>query len=233
MRLPSILAPGARRILGAGALLACGWILAGCADQDHQIVISVPEQRMVLIKDGIPLAIYPVSTSKFGLGDRPGSSETPLGTLEVARKIGGGEPPGTVFKSREPTGEIVAVDSPGRDPIVSRILWLRGLDAENQHAYDRFIYIHGTARGTQPGPPRQLRLRADALPRRHRALRRNRRWSEGVHPRSASPRGRGADARAGSRHPAAARGGSSARRWPERHCTVTVNLLLTLLPAES
>ena len=135
------------------ALFAGCWFFAGCADQDHQIVISVPEQRMVLIRDGIPLAIYPVSTSKFGVGDRPGSSETPLGTLEVARKIGDGVPMGAVFKSREPTGEVVSADAPGRDAILSRILWLRGLDAGNQHAYDRYIYIHGTAEERNVGRP--------------------------------------------------------------------------------
>ena len=83
---------------------------------------------MALLNDGKPIATYPVSTSKFGLGDSPGTKSTPLGDLEVARKIGAGAPSGAVFKSRRRTGEIVAPDSPGRDPIVSRILWLRGLE---------------------------------------------------------------------------------------------------------
>ena len=135
------------------ALFVLAWTLAGCADTSHQLVISVPEQRMVVIKDGIPLAIYPVSTSKFGLGDRPGSSETPFGALEIADKIGGGCPAGTAFKNREPTGEIVTADAPGRDTIVSRILWLRGLDPDNQNAYDRYIYIHGTAAERSVGLP--------------------------------------------------------------------------------
>ena len=130
-----------------------GW-LSGCAtDQSHQVVISVPEQRMILIKDGLPLAIYPVSTSKYGVGDRPGSSETPVGTMEIARKIGDGLPAGAAFKNREPTGEIVAANSPGRDAILSRILWLRGLDAGNQNAYGRYIYIHGTAAENAIGHP--------------------------------------------------------------------------------
>ncbi len=151
--------PPDREILNRGrgfmwaALFVAAWVLAGCADTSHQVVISVPEQRMVLIKDGMPLAIYPVSTSKFGLGDRPGSSETPLGTLEIARKVGGGYPMGTAFKNREPTGEIVRADTPGRDTIVSRILWLRGLDPGNQNAYDRYIYIHGTAAERSIGLP--------------------------------------------------------------------------------
>jgi lipoprotein-anchoring transpeptidase ErfK/SrfK len=128
-------------------------LLASCADNDHQVVISVPEQRMVVLDQGVPLAIYPVSTSKFGLGDVPGRGYTPLGELEIAGKIGAGAPPGAVLKSRQPTGEIVAVDAPGRDPIVTRILWLRGLEARNQNAYDRFIYIHGTPEERNIGRP--------------------------------------------------------------------------------
>jgi hypothetical protein len=79
-----------------------------------------------LRQDGVRVKVYPVSTSKFGLGDERGSNHTPLGTLEVARKIGHGAPAGMRFKDRRATGEIVPPDSPGRDPIVTRILWLRG-----------------------------------------------------------------------------------------------------------
>src|SRR4029077_579398 len=80
-----------------------------------------------------------------GLGDRPGSRATPLGKLEIAKKIGDGQTAGMKFKNRRPTGEIVAANAPGRDPIVSRILWLRGLEAQNRNAFGRTIYIHGTA----------------------------------------------------------------------------------------
>jgi hypothetical protein len=138
---------------GAFCFAALILLLAGCADNDHQVVISVPEQRMVVLNQGVPLAYYPVSTSKFGLGDIPGRGYTPLGELEIAGKIGDGLPPGAVLKSRERTGEIVAVDSPGRDPIVTRILWLRGLEARNQNAYGRFIYIHGTPEERNIGRP--------------------------------------------------------------------------------
>ena len=121
-------------------------LLASCAtrDREHKVVISVPEQKMMVLKLGTPIAEYPVSTSKYGLGDRPGSYATPLGRLEVARKIGDNAPSGAVFKSRRRTGEVLRPDSPGRDPIVSRILWLRGLDHHNRNAYGRGIYIHGT-----------------------------------------------------------------------------------------
>lgn len=129
-------------------------VLTGCADRSHQIVVSVPEQRMLLLKDGLPLAIYPVSTSRFGLGDTPGRNGTPLGALEVADKIGGGAPLGAVFKSRRRTGEILAPDALGRDPVVTRILWLRGLESGNSHAYDRCIYIHGTPEERYIGQPK-------------------------------------------------------------------------------
>jgi lipoprotein-anchoring transpeptidase ErfK/SrfK len=99
------------------------------------------------------MAIYPVSTSKFGLGDWPGSSCTPLGELEVAKKIGDHATPGAVFKDRRRTGEIVAPDSPGRDPIVTRILWLRGREAQNGNAFARMIYIHGTPEERNIGFP--------------------------------------------------------------------------------
>ena len=138
-----------RGLCGAGAV----FVLAACADQHHQIVISVPEQRMVVLNDGIPTAFYPVSTSRFGLSDHPGSNGTPLGALEIAEKIGGGEPLGMKFKSRVPTGEIVPVDAPGRDPVVTRILWLRGLEPVNANAYDRYIYIHGTPEERSVGQP--------------------------------------------------------------------------------
>ncbi|PYL39805.1 MAG: hypothetical protein DMF36_04420, partial [Verrucomicrobia bacterium] len=118
-------------------------LLASCAAPDtrHQIVVSTREQKLALIDRGNVLAIYPVSTSKFGLGDWRGSRFTPLGKLEIAKKIGDNAPPGAVFKDRLRTGEVVAPDSPGRDPIVTRILWLRGLEAQNANAFTRDIYI--------------------------------------------------------------------------------------------
>jgi lipoprotein-anchoring transpeptidase ErfK/SrfK len=137
-------------LLGAIAI-----IVASCAAPDtrHHIVISTREQKLALLDRGNLMTIYPVSTSKFGLGDWPGSSCTPLGDLEVAKKIGDRAPPGAVFKDRRRTGEIVAPDSPGRDPIVTRILWLRGRDPQNAHAYTRMIYIHGTPEERNIGFP--------------------------------------------------------------------------------
>jgi hypothetical protein len=102
-------------------------VLASCVAPDlrHRVVVSVPEQRMALLEDGALIATYPVSTSKFAIGDWPGSRGTPLGQLEIAQKIGGSAPSGAVFKYRRRSGEILVPDSAGPDPIVTRILWLR------------------------------------------------------------------------------------------------------------
>ena len=136
-------------------LLLVAFFIASCAAPDtrHQIVISTREQKLAVLDRGNLMAIYPVSTSKFGLGDWPGSRYTPLGQLEIAKKIGDNVPPGTVFKDRRRTGEIVLPDSPGRDPIVTRILWLRGLEPQNANAFTRDIYIHGTSEERLIGTP--------------------------------------------------------------------------------
>src|SRR5436853_7089635 len=126
---------------------------AAPADTEHHIVVSVRDQKLALIEKGNLVATYPISTSKFGLGDRPGSFGTPLGELEIADKIGDGAPAGTVFKDRRRTGEVVGVNAPGRDPIVTRIIWLRGREAQNANAFRRDIYIHGTPEERNIGRP--------------------------------------------------------------------------------
>ena len=125
----------------------------GSAVAAPQIIISVPDQRLVLIENGVLVGHFPVSTSKFGVGDQPSSFETPLGTLEVAAKVGEGAPLGAVFKSQHLTGEILPPNAPGRDPIVTRILSLRGLDAGTARAFERGIYIHGTPEESRIGHP--------------------------------------------------------------------------------
>lgn len=139
------------RILAAVLAVAA---LTGCAgDTRHRVLISTADQHMIVLRDGVRIAEYPVSTSKFGLGDQPGSNATPLGELKIRKKIGDGVPLGTVFKSRRPTGEILSVDAPGRDPIVTRILWLDGQEPQNERAFDRYIYIHGTPEERLIGTP--------------------------------------------------------------------------------
>ena len=117
------------------------------------MLVSVRDQKIAVYKEGRRVATYPISTSKFGLGDKPGSNRTPIGKMEVARKIGGGQPLGMVFKGRRPTGEVLRPNAPGRDPIVTRILWLRGKEQKTRNAYRRFIYIHGTPEERKIGRP--------------------------------------------------------------------------------
>ncbi len=138
------------------AAIVIALLISSCAappDTRHHIVVSTRDQKMALLDKNNLLAIYPVSTSKFGLGDWPGSRFTPLGQMQIAEKIGGNAPPGAVFKDRRRTGEIVRTNSPGRDPIVTRILWLRGLEAQNARAFSRDIYIHGTPEEWKIGSP--------------------------------------------------------------------------------
>jgi hypothetical protein len=141
------------RLISAAVFLSL-LLLAGCSmDNRHRMILSVADQKMIVLRDGKPLSSYSVSTSKFGLGDRPGSYATPLGVLRIKEKIGHGLPAGAVFKSRKPTGEVLPVNAPGRDPIVTRILWLEGLDERNRNAYRRYIYIHGTPEERNVGRP--------------------------------------------------------------------------------
>lgn len=139
------------------AILACSPILIiSCGptvDVDNAMVVSVRDQKMLLIKDGQPVKAYPVSTSKFGLGSQRGSNRTPLGTHVIAKKIGDGAPVGAVFKSRRRTGAIVPPNAPGRDPIVTRILWLSGRDSHNRNTFGRCVYIHGTPAESSIGRP--------------------------------------------------------------------------------
>jgi hypothetical protein len=148
-------------------LLVFALLLSGCIkDTDHQVVISTVDQKMTVLQKGVPLGTYAVSTSKFGLGDVPNSFRTPVGRLEVEKKIGEGAPIGAVFKNREMTGEILRVDAPGRDPIVTRIIWLKGTDANTANAYERTIYIHGTPEERNLGKPASygcVRMRSEDI----------------------------------------------------------------------
>ncbi|WP_394780031.1 L,D-transpeptidase family protein [Undibacterium sp.] len=140
-------------IIAGGMALVLGLAACSTPDTSHRLIVSVPEQKMVLLEKGVPVASYTISTAKRGIGDTPDSYQTPGGMMEIAEKIGAGSVIGTVFKDRKPTGEVVAPDAPGRDPVVTRILWLRGLEDQNRHAYERFIYIHGTPQESLLGNP--------------------------------------------------------------------------------
>jgi lipoprotein-anchoring transpeptidase ErfK/SrfK len=117
------------------------------------MIISVADQKMAVFKNDALVAEYPVSTSKYGVGDRTQSYATPMGIFTVVSRIGAGAPEGAVFKGRRMTGEVVRPNAPGRDAIVTRILQLRGLTSGAAHALDRGIYIHGTPAESQLGRP--------------------------------------------------------------------------------
>jgi hypothetical protein len=118
-----------------------------------ELIVSVADQRMALVREGGWLRKYKISTSRFGIGDESGSYRTPSGRLRVWGKVGGDLPAGAVIKHRAPTGEILQANAPGRDPIVSRILWLEGLEPQNERARARGIYIHGTTEESRIGKP--------------------------------------------------------------------------------
>jgi hypothetical protein len=129
-------------------------VTAIAAAQAVDVVVSVPEQKLYVFNEaGESVRTYRISTSARGLGDGRGTYATPLGKLEVAAKIGEGAPVGTVFKSGRRTGEICAINAKGRDPIVTRILHLRGLERSNAQAFSRCIYIHGTPDERRIGKP--------------------------------------------------------------------------------
>lgn len=122
-------------------------------EEKVEVIVSVSEQKLVVLRDGMWTHRFPVSTSKFGLGDAFGSYKTPLGRLRVCEKVGAGLPPGSVMRHRSATGEILPANARGRDPIVTRIIWLDGLDACNGNARARGIYIHGTVEEDKIGKP--------------------------------------------------------------------------------
>jgi len=139
-------------LLPAFFLGSCGSGTFG-KDTRNKMIVSVRDQKLLLVRDGAPVKTYKVSTSKFGVGDNPGSNRTPVGHLRVAKKIGDNAPISSVFKSRRRTGEILKPNAPGRDPVVTRILWLSGAESRNRNSYHRTIYIHGTPEETRLGQP--------------------------------------------------------------------------------
>jgi lipoprotein-anchoring transpeptidase ErfK/SrfK len=117
-----------------------------------KIDVSIREQRLVVRRGDETLRSYPVSTSRFGLGTEEGSMKTPTGRFRIAEKIGGDAPSGTVFLSRVPLkpGDPFP---PTEDLVMSRILWLDGLEGDNANTRERFIYIHGTKHEDKIGQP--------------------------------------------------------------------------------
>lgn len=128
----------------------------------HYLRVSLPHQRLDWIENGRVLISYPVSTAENGPGERRGSGCTPRGWHRIRAKIGAGQPEYTVFVGRRPTGEIyspaLAAAQPKRDWILTRILWLGGLQpgfnryGEIDTAW-RYIYIHGSPDRGVTGAP--------------------------------------------------------------------------------
>jgi len=116
------------------------------------IQVSVRDQELKLRRGRKIIRRYPVSTSRSGLGSEEGSKKTPLGQFRVGDKIGRAMPAGTIFVSRLPLKPDDPLP-PTQDLVLSRILWLDGLESHNANTRDRFIYIHGTKHENKIGQP--------------------------------------------------------------------------------
>lgn len=124
--------------------------------------VSLAEQVLRMVENGHPLAAWRVSTALRGAGEQSGSQQTPRGRHVVRARIGAGMPVGTVFRGRRPTGEVwtpeLHAQFPGRDWILSRILWLSGTEPGRNRGgkcdtMRRYIYIHGTPDSEPMGVP--------------------------------------------------------------------------------
>jgi L,D-transpeptidase YbiS len=128
-----------------------------------RIDISIPDQSLCLMDDaGKVLRQYRISTARNGPGERRGSYCTPRGQHLIRAKIGAGQALNTVFVRRRPTGEVwtpeLAERFPGRDWILTRILWLSGCEPGFNRFGEvdtmrRFIYIHGSPDSVPMGQP--------------------------------------------------------------------------------
>jgi lipoprotein-anchoring transpeptidase ErfK/SrfK len=129
---------------------------------ERRILIDLGRQRLELREGERVLGSWPVSTAAAGAGERDGSECTPRGRHAVHARIGDGQPEGAVFVGRRPTGEVCTPEAvraePGRDWILTRILWLEGLEpGRNRGAgvdtRERHVYVHGTPDEASLGTP--------------------------------------------------------------------------------
>ncbi len=128
-----------------------------------KIIVHIATQTLELLDNsGVILRCYSISTGKNGVGEESGSYCTPRGKHIIRAKIGGGQPENSVFVRRRPTGEIYTPElgaaHPGRDWILTRILWLSGMESGynrlgNCDTMRRYVYIHGTPDETELGVP--------------------------------------------------------------------------------
>ena len=128
-----------------------------------EIVIDIPSQTLSLLgADGACIRRYVVSTARNGAGEASGSFCTPRGRHIIRARIGAGAPIGAAFRGRRPTGEVwtpeLAAANPGRDWILTRILWLSGCEPGRNRlgqvdTFRRYIYLHGTPDNQPMGVP--------------------------------------------------------------------------------
>lgn len=129
---------------------------------ERYLHIILDDQRLRLVDSGRVVREYPVSTGAAGAGERNGSGRTPRGWHQVRARIGSGCPVNSVFVGRRPTGEIYTPElgeqAPQRDWILTRILWLSGLEPGRNRlgkvdTQRRYIYIHGCPDSEPMGIP--------------------------------------------------------------------------------
>ena len=134
----------------------------GIKPGERILIVRISTATLQFYRGGVLAKSYSVSTSKLPPSNIKHSRGTPRGLHEIAERIGAGQPPGMVFKSRVPTGkhfsEFLETDSPDSNLITSRILWLRGLEAGvnrggNVDTYERYVYVHGTNLESRIGEP--------------------------------------------------------------------------------
>lgn len=125
----------------------------------RRLIVHIENQLAELWDGDRLIKTYVISTAKNGPGCAEGSLCTPTGRLRIARKIGDGLPLGGVLKGRLPTGEVWSsaqgnslADS-SDDLILTRILWLEGLEEHNANTLQRYIYLHGTNQESLLGTP--------------------------------------------------------------------------------
>ena len=129
---------------------------------EEYLTISISKQQLSLYRKGLLDKTYLVSTAKNGAGEKMGSKCTPTGWHKIRAKIGGDQPLNAVFIGRRPTGEVYTPDLKNqyqhRDWILTRILWLGGLEPGKNRYGDvdstwRYIYIHGCPDELMKGKP--------------------------------------------------------------------------------
>jgi UDP-N-acetylmuramate--alanine ligase len=125
---------------------------------ERYIVVDTARQRLMVVSKGNAVQEFPVSTSRFGIGNEDGSFKTPPGVHRVRGKIGAGAPAGRIFRDRIDTGEDWPIGKPGENLILTRILRLEGLQqginkGNGIDSYERYIYIHGTNNEDRIGLP--------------------------------------------------------------------------------